>query len=155
MIGIAGLISAITSYASASGVFDSVNGHEPRSAPGSGVACSVFVDEVRPTQSSGLASTSARVMLQARIQASGINLDADYVEVAIVDAADTLMTALVADFDLSGPSGTAVARSIDVRGMDGEGIIMRAGFVVQDSKQYRVLDIMIPIIVNDVWAEAA
>src|SRR5260221_13184426 len=49
------------------GVFDRVNTHEPKNAPGNGLSCSIWTDVVEPLpDASGLAATSGRVAFHVR-----------------------------------------------------------------------------------------
>lgn len=150
MIGISALIDAITSHASASGYFDSVNGHEPKSAPGDGLTYAVWVAEVGPARSSGLASTSARVVLTGRIYKPFLSIPADSIDPDMINALDNLLEAYSGDFTLS-----ANARHIDLQGSDGAPLSARAGYQSIDRTVYRVIDITIPIIINDAWIQEA
>jgi hypothetical protein len=147
-IGIKGILDAVTSHAQSLGIFDAVNAHEPKSAPGRGVACSIWADDITPALS-GLNSTSARMTFQIRIQQSMLREPADTIDVEIVTAVDLLLAAYVANFTLGG-----LVRAVDVRGMSGEPLRVRAGYITQDQKAYRVMEILLPVIVNDVWTES-
>lgn len=151
MIGISALIDAITSHASATGLFDSVQGHEPKSAPGNGLTCAVFVANVGPARTgSGLATTTVRVELTARIYKPFISQPEDLIDPGVVDACDEFMTALSGDFSLGGN-----ARNVDLLGAQGTPLSARAGYQTIDKNTYRVLDITIPIIVNDAFTQGA
>lgn len=142
-------MDTLVSHAASTGRFDAVNGHEPKSAPRSGISCSLWVDSLRPCFSSGLASTSIAVVFMVRIQTSMLAEPADATEPNLVSALDDLMSAYMGDFELG-----ANARSIDVRGSDSEGVSASAGYLNQDGKLYRVFDITLPVIVNDAWTES-
>ena len=144
-----GIINAIVSHALTLGRFDAVNGHEPKSAPSNGLTASVWLNSIRGVQSSGLASTSARVEFNVRLQTSMLKEPQDAIDPMMMSAMDVLLTAYIGDFTLG-----AVARAVDVRGMDGEGLNAQAGYITQDNRTYRIIDITLPVIVNDVWTEA-
>jgi len=140
----------VTSLAASLGLFDSVTGHEPKAAPApTGVSCSVWVSSLRPA-SSGVASVSVRLEIQARCYTSMLTDPQDAIDPKVTDAAGLLMNALIGNFTVAGQ-----ARAVDVFGMDGEGLRATAGYLNQDGKLFRVMDVMIPIIVNDLWNEVA
>ncbi len=146
------LMNVIKSQALASGLFANVNGHEPKSAPqvGNALTYAIFVDAIDPIQSSGLASTSVRVTLTGRIYLSMFREPADTIDPDIINAASALMALYCGDFDLGGN-----ARAVDIRGIHGIQLGAKAGYVSQDGKVYRSMDITLPILINDVWDEAA
>lgn len=145
------LVDAVSSAAMASGYFDAVQGHEPKSAPGNGLTFAVFLSALAPVApASGLASTSARVELTGRIYKPFKSEPEDLIDPNVAEAADALLTALSGDYDLGGS-----ARNVDLLGAHGSPLGARAGYQRIDSTVYRVLDITIPIIVNDAWAQGA
>lgn len=149
MIGISNIINAITSHASASGFFDSVQGHEPKSPPGAGLTYAVFLSAIGPARTgNGLATTSARIELTGRIYKPFLTEPEDLIDPNITDAVDALFTAYSGDFDL----GTTV-RCVDLLGSDGDPLGMRAGYQTIDRSVFRVVDIRIPLIVNDAWTQ--
>lgn len=150
-VGVNALISAVTTFASTSGHFDAVQGHEPKSAPGSGLTFAVFLSDLRPVPAaSGLAYTAARVELTGRIYKPFNSQPEDLIDPRVAEAADDLFEALSGDFDLGG-----TARNVDLLGAHGTALSARAGYQTIDRNVYRVLDITIPIIVNDAWAQGA
>lgn len=144
-----GILDALTSFASSSGLFDAVNAHEPKSAPGSGIAASVWITGVEPILSSGLGSVSARLEMQMRLQTSMLQEPQDGIDPALLDAADAMFAAIIADFELNGR-----VRHVDVLGAHGERLRMATGYVSIGSTLYRVMDLFIPVIINDVWTES-
>lgn len=151
MIGIAGLIDAVMSHGAGSGFFDAVPGHEPKSAPGSGLTYAVFLSALGPARgASGLAVTTARVELTGRIYKPFMSEPEDLIDPAIAQAADALFEAYTGDFSLGG-----TARNIDVLGQHGNPLSLRAGYQTIDKQVFRVADIVIPIIVNDAWNQEA
>lgn len=150
-VGVAALINAVTSHASALGLFDVVQGHEPKSAPGNGLTYAVYLQGMGPARAaSGLQSASARVELTGRIYRPFISEPEDLIDPSLAVAADLLFTAYVGDFDLGG-----TARNVDVFGAHGRGLDSRAGYQTIGQTVFRVLDITIPIIVSDCWEEVA
>lgn len=149
-LDLSGLLNALTSHAAASGMFDTVNGHEPKSAPGSGLTFAVWVREVAPVSSSGLASTSVRVVFTVRLYKPFMSQPDDSIDPDMVNAMDVLLTAYAGDFSLGD-----VARAIDLFGSDGPALGMQTGYLDQDRTIFRIADITVPVIMNDVWDQVS
>lgn len=143
-----GILDSIQSHALASGLFEQVNGHEPKNAPGNGLTAAVWVQTIAPVSSSGLALTSARFVFTLRIYSGFLQEPQDAIDPSIITAADVLMTAYSGDFQLGGD-----VRNIDLLGQTGTPLSAQAGYLNQDGKLFRVVDITLPVIVNDVWAQ--
>lgn len=149
-LDISTILNNVISHAMASGMFERVNQHEPKNAPGNGLTCAVWVDRIAPTQSSGLSSTSAVVTFRIRLYSNMLQEPQDSIDPNIVLAVDSLMTAYSGDFDLGGS-----VRNVDLLGLAGLPLQAQAGYLNQDSKLFRVMDITLPVIVNDVWDQVA
>lgn len=146
----AGILTAVVDHAASLGVFDRVAGHEPANPPGLGVSCAVWVADLRPVpRRSGLSGTSAALTLTARVFRPVADAsDGDRVDPETVAAADALIGSIVGDLDL----GEAV--DIDVFGAHGAQLGARAGYLRQDDTTYRVLDVTVPVLVDDLWPQA-
>lgn len=150
-IGIAAILDAVGSHARATGFFPEVILHEPKAAPQSGT-CAVFVSKVVPyRERSGLTSVSVVVLFTVRLYANFLQEPQDNIDRDLVIAGDALLTAYAGDIDLGDTS-----REVDLLGMasGGNGVAGDMGYINHDSKLFRVLDISLPVIVNDVWTEA-
>ncbi len=146
----AATISALESHLLATGLFQRVNTHEPKNAPDTGMTASIIASTINPTQTSGLASTSAVVVYQTRIYLGMLNEPQDAIDPSMIVAVDTVLTALTADFELGGN-----ARNIDLFGAEGQGTLnAEAGYVTVDTTMYRIMDINIPVVHNDVWPQS-
>ena len=139
---------AIASYGAASGFFDAVMLHEPKSAPGKGLSLAIFLAPVEPIQSSGLAATSVRMVINAQLRCSMLREPQDDIDLDLLEAADALMTAISGDFDLGGS-----VRAVDLLGQHGPGLSAQTGYITHDGHMYRVIDVLIPCLVNDVWSQ--
>lgn len=148
-LAIGSILDAIESHALAAGLFERVGTHEPTNPPGSGLSCAVWVQDVQPVQSSGLASTSVRVVFSVRLYSSLLQEPADAIDPDLTAALDVLMAAYVGDFTLGG-----TVRVVDLRGADGTALRAQAGYLEQDGMVFRVFTITLPVIVNDLWTEA-
>ena len=145
------LFNVIESHAKASGLFDSVNTHEPKSAPGGNLHCAIYVSELKPAPiGSGLAATTGVLTIMARIYLPMKVEPQDSIDPTIAAATDTLLEDFSGDFTLSGN-----ARNIDLLGQTGEALSARAGYITIDQTSFRSMDITIPIVVNDVFTQAA
>lgn len=145
------IFDAMQSHALASGHFERVNGHEPKSAPGNGLTAAVWVDDIAPVPAgSGLATSCARVLVKLRTYLPMLTENPDRIDPTMLAAVDALMRAYSGDFTLDG-----LARNIDLLGQAGEPLRARAGYITIDHKPFRVMDLNVPIIVNDLWEQAA
>ncbi|MGD9749786.1 MAG: hypothetical protein AB7W59_02205 [Acidimicrobiia bacterium] len=151
-LDLAGIRAAVESHALASGHLDRSTGHEPDHGPGQGISAAVWVDEVRPVRArSGLASTSALVVLQLRLQMPMTYEPADDIDPLLLGAADALMRAYSGDFELGGE-----VAAVDLLGMSGGPSLQgKAGYLPQDDQLYRVFVITLPLLVDDLWEQVA
>lgn len=146
-LGAQGVLTAVVSAAQTLGVFSEVRDYEPRQAmPKDGVSLALWLGPVDPIKG-GLSSTSARVVIEGRLYRSV--LEKPYSDVTILNALDTFIGTLSADFTLGGR-----LRGIDLLGMYGTTLSGIAGYIEQDSKVYRIIDIQVPLMINDVWTQA-
>lgn len=146
------VLDAVTSHASALGLFEGVNGHEPASAPArEGLTCAVWGARVGPARAmSGLDASTARVVLTLRIFAAMTQEPQDGIDPAVIDAVDALMAAYTADYTLSG-----LVRNVDLFGQSGIALEAELGYVEQDGTVYRAATITLPLIINDAWEQEA
>ncbi len=149
-IGIKQLIDKVSSHAASTGFFTAVQGHEPKGAPqGEGLHCAVFLASFGPSpRASGLAATTARIELTVRLYNPFLSQPEDLIDPHLADAADKLFELYTGDFDLGGS-----ARNVDVLGAHGAPLSCRAGYQKVDTATFRVIDIVVPIIVSDVWIQ--
>lgn len=148
---VSGIVSAVTSHAKKTGLFQGVNGHEPKAAPQNGLTCAVWADRVEPVpQASGLQVTTAYVVLQVRLYTSMVQQPYDSIDPKLLTAVDKLLTEYSGDFQLGGK-----VRNVDLLGMFGESLSARAGYINQDQKIYRVMTVTLPLVVNDTWTQVA
>ncbi len=140
----------MVSHANASGFFETVNTHEPKASPNAGLSAAVWIDVIRPAQSSGLNIASGLLVFVVRIYQNFISEPQDAIDPSVVAALDGLLTAYAGDFELGGN-----VRCVDLLGMAGVPLSSRAGYLNADGKNFRIVDITLPVIVNDLWTETA
>lgn len=145
------ILKAATNHAHRLGVFESVTGHEPRSAPGRGLRYAMWVQSLSPApRASGLGATSGLLVLNGRIYCSFVTGNPDEIDPAVTDALDLLMDAYSADFTLGG-----AVRDVDLLGEHGPSLSAIAGYLEQDNKLFRIMTLTIPLIINDLWNQEA
>ncbi|MFF4600157.1 hypothetical protein [Amycolatopsis sp. NPDC001319] len=150
-LGIADVFDSLISHAKQLGIFDRVNQHEPTNAPGNGLTAAIWFQTINPAAgASGLAATSVRLEFWVRVYLPALQQPQDGIDIAIVEAVDELMAAYSGDFDL----GESV-RNIDLLGQFGAPLSAKAGYLNQDGRQFRTVDIVLPVIINDAWEQTA
>lgn len=148
-LDIVALLNAMVSHAMGTGYFQQVNEHESKQAAFEGLSCEIWVEQIIPIKSSGLATTSIRIQFQVRIYSGTISEPYDDTDSGLVIALDTLMRDYIGDFTLGG-----LVRHVDVFGAHGNGVQARTGFVNHDGKEFRVFSINVPVVVDDLWDQA-
>lgn len=129
------------------GLFERVNGHEPKNAPGNGLTAAVWLDRILSAPAgSGLAATSGVLVFNVRCYTSMLTEPQDAIDPNLAAAAVVTMAAYTGDFDLGG-----TVRNIDLLGATGQSLSGQAGYLNLDSKLYRVITLTVPAIVNDMW----
>lgn len=150
-IDYAAIRDALVSVAQASGYFDAVNAHEPKSAPGTGLYCHVFTAGLTPIRAGGLNSTTVRLQWTMQVRCSMTREPEDGIDVDCAQAADALLADLSGNFNLE----ISGVRHVDLLGAYGDPLMWVAGYVEQDSVVYRVYDVQVPIIVDSAFSQAA
>lgn len=148
------VLQRVISHAAASGLFGKVQGAEPKSAPITGrspdIFCAVWLQRVRPAMRSGSNSTSAVLEVMVRLYTKMTTDPIEQIDPNMLGAAHRLMGSYVGDFELG-----ANARCVDIRGMEGTQMTAEAGYAELDTVMFRIVDITVPVIINDTWPETA
>lgn len=143
------VLDAIVSHAMTLGLFETVNAHEVVSAPGHGLHAEVWAASIGPVPTaSGLHATSAVVVWNVRIRGSADAQPRDMIDPNMMGAVDVLLSAYSGDFTLGG-----LVRNVDLLGQAGVPLSARAGYLQQDGHVYRVYDVVLPVLINDVWEQ--
>lgn len=146
------LFSKLTSHAKSLGVFDRVDSREPVNKPVGGLACAFWLNDYRPVPAgSGLTATSMVLDVRATVFCPLNKRPASEVEVAVLYATHRLMKVLSGDFELS-----SVVRNIDLLGQTGTAMHADFGYLeYDDGAWYRIGEIRLPLIINDVYEQVA
>lgn len=144
------ILTPIQTFAQGSGAFESVLLHEPKNAPGQGITLAVWVDLVRPVLSSGVDNASMLVIVNLRAYLPFLSAPEDAIDAALWTAVDPIVADLVGDFTLGG-----AARNVDVFGENGTALEAVYGYLNQDGTVFRVVEVPVPVVVNDCYQEGA
>jgi hypothetical protein len=139
------LFSKVRSIAKGLGVFPAVIGHDPENAPPQGLSCSIMLGPVKPVLSSGLAAVSGQVTLMVHVWAFAQQRPLDDLDPKVLAATCSLMGAFAGGFTLGG-----TVREVDLFAMDAA-----PGYVNFEGKEFRTMQISLPLILNDMFEEAA
>jgi len=145
------LVERLASHAMTLGVFDRVNQHEPKSKPGRGLTCAVWIDRIEPARGrSGLDATDARVVFNVRVYTNMLQQPQDAIDPNVMEAMDLLFEAYTDDFQLGDES-----RFIDVLGMtQGHPLFAQSGYINIDNMVFRVLTATVPVVIERAWTQA-
>ena len=141
------LFTAIQSYAQELSLFPGgVATHDPWNAPTGHLFCSIALGPVRPVPAaSGLRSVSGQVMLLVRVWSSALQKPLDNIDPEVLAVTCSLMGAFAGGFTLGG-----TVRNIDLMAMSAQ-----PAWVEFEGKPLRVVEISVPIVINDMFSEVA
>ena len=144
--------NVIISHALASGYFEWVSGHEPKSKPPNGLTAAVLLGETDTLpDASGMATVSIRQEFILRIHINMLAEPQDDIDTRHVGAAlNSMLTALIGDFTLGGQ-----VREVDLLGAHGQRLRARPGYLNISGTMFRINDLLIPCVVNDAFTQAA
>lgn len=145
------LYDQLVSRAQALAAFEQVIPHEPKAAPVSLPALAVWWQSLGPARGlSGLDATSPRCEFRARAYLSYRGKDEDVVEREMLVLASQVIGALSAAYTLGGE-----VMAVDLLGGWGEPLSAQGGYLIHDEQQFRVAEIVIPVVVDDGWIQEA
>lgn len=140
------LFDAMTSAAQATGQFARVNSHDPEVTPGRDISCTITLADISadPNRSS-LNEVTGVITFTARLWNNAMQKPLDAIDPAMLTATSSLLGAYAGGFTLGG-----TVRNVDL-------MKLRAvtGYVNHEEKEMRVVEITVPVVVNDLWAEVA
>lgn len=145
------ILNQLVSHSQKLGVFERVNQHEPKNSPGTGITCAIWAQAIGPYPAgSSIMATTGRLVFNVRLYTSMLAEPQDAIDPNLLTACDLLMTAYSGDFELGG-----TVKNVDLMGESGTPLSATAGYITIDNKTLRVMTILLPLIVNDIWAQAA
>ncbi|MCP2248738.1 hypothetical protein [Lentzea aerocolonigenes] len=140
-------LKRIESMILATGLFKQVNLHEPKNAPGKGLVCAVYLDDIGPVpQESGQNVTTGRVVFKARIFLPMLTKPEGLIDQTIGHAACKIIEVLSGDIDLQNN-----VKYVDLLGATGTTLSAKGGYLTIDTTMFRIMDVTIPLIFNDIW----
>ncbi len=150
-IEVEAVTDAVASHAMTTGLFDRVNTFEPKSAPGYGVTAAVWAQSIEPAPNfSGLNGTAVRFEMTLRIYTSMSQDPPDMIDVNLIKAVDAMLAAYSNDFTLD-----SLVAHVDLLGAHGSPLQANAGYIELDGRMMRVMDITVPLIIDNVWGQVA
>jgi hypothetical protein len=136
------LFSSLESHALSLGIFRRVDNHEPENAPGDGISCSIILGPIAASGAmSGLGSVSGTITFLIMIWSSMMQKPLDGIDPGVLTAVSTLLNEYSGNFTLGG-----TVRDIDLLSLRAEPV-----YVEQEGKQFRVEQISLPIVIDDLW----
>jgi hypothetical protein len=146
------IFDLVSDAARLTGRFDYINNHEITHAPQKGLMCSFWIQQIRPVgPASGVGVTSGVVLINGRVYKNIRSMPHDLVDTDITTAAADLMNTYSGDFDWGGDAGV---RAVDLLGIYGQSLTANAGYIELDRQMFRVMTLIIPVIVNDMFVQA-
>jgi len=143
------IYDAVVSDVQRSGYFDKVNKHEPKRAQRTGLTAAIWVQSLEPLGTiSGLASTSGRLVFTLRMYQNALLEPQDMIDPMMIKAVANLMRRYHDDFDFEG-----TIRNVDLLGAFGVALSAISGYLDIDGTMFRIMDMNIPCIVNDIWPQ--
>lgn len=147
------LFDAVVSVFQRTGYFDKTNMHEAKRRPGKGLKAAVWFQNMRPVGAiSGLAASSGLVTFIGRIYSDMLKEPQDMIDPALMRAAASVMRGFHGNYDFG---LDPMVRNVDLLGETGSQLDATAGYLTIENSMFRVVDITIPVICNDVWAQVA
>lgn len=145
------LFDAMESHALASGLFERVNTHEPKTHPAGRLIAAIWVDSIAPEPGgSGLAATNVRIEFNVRLYKNMISEPQDAIDPEMLAATAALMEDYSGDFTLGDR-----AQAVDLLGKAGTPLSAQAGYINTDGQLMRVVTITVPVIINNAWTQTA
>lgn len=138
----------LVSTAQRSGYFVSSISYEPKSAPTGGLTFACWLGSIQPVPPrSGLPATSARAEILCRIYSNMLAEPQDKIDIDLSRAASHLLAELTGDLGIDGAY-------IDLLGAYGDPLGAETGYVSLDQTMFRIADIPVPFIADDVYNQA-
>lgn len=143
------ILDAVVSDVAASGYFVYVNEHEPSRAPHGALTAAVWMQSIEPIGPiSGLDTTSGRILFIVRLFKNMRDQPTDLIDSTMYRAAANIIRRYHDDFDFGG-----IIRNVDLLGQFGIKLSAQSGYLPVQDGIYRIIDIQVPCLVNDIWPQ--
>lgn len=143
------LFTGLQSHAESLNLFDAVATHPPQSAPPKRW-CAIWMSDLRPAQkASGLAATAGRVEFTVVAGSTAQMRPLDQLDPDVMYAGLSLMGEYSGNFTLGG-----TVMEVDLLGAHGTPLSGRAAWVSIDGSRYRVWEITMPLVIDNLWSQA-
>jgi hypothetical protein len=148
------ILAALETAVASLGRYERVNFHEPKNAPGPGLTAAIWLQSLYPyPQASGLAATSGVMVSTIRSYTPILQEPIDAIDPTLAGAAHAVFRLFSAGFTLGG-----LVRNVDLLGAGAgglsAGLSWRAGYAEQDRRMFRIIDVSVPLVVNDIFDQA-
>ena len=140
----------VQSHFTDSGYFTKVIIGEPEQPPQEDLCASIFMDRVETVLVFGNGGTREVHHVRLRVYTDEMQQPQENIEFKLADVVSRISSDLQGEFDLG-----ATVVNIDIAGMHGTPYGARWGRVELSNKRYRIVDIMLPLIVDDSATAAA
>lgn len=140
------LFDSVQSAMQGLGLLQDVDTHEPENAPGVRLYGTVTLGPMKAEAAqSGLASVSGSITLIIRVWSHAMQRPLDKVDPEVLATMASLMGALAGEFTLGGT----------VRNVDLFSLVATPAWAEFQGAQYRVMEMPVPIVINDMFEEVA
>jgi hypothetical protein len=124
--------------------------HEPKAAPTALPALALWWSGIGPARGfSGLSATSARIEYRGRLYLNFKGRPEDEVEQQLMTLTSLVIGAFSGSFTLDGD-----VAAVDLLGAWGNPLSATPGYLAQDGQEFRVAELTIPLVVDDVWSQS-
>lgn len=136
------LYAALESHAKLLNIFARVNTHDSENAPGTGLSCSILLGPIAGDgKLSGQGSVSGTITFLVMVWNPLMQRPLEGVDPAVLTAVSTLLNEYSGNFTLGG-----TVRNIDLLNLRADPV-----YVNQEGTEFRVMQVTVPIAINDLW----
>lgn len=129
----------------------SVLQHEPKAAPTALPALALWWSGIGPARGmSGLSATSARIEYRGRVYLNFKSRSEEETDPLLMTLVSEVIGAFSSSFTLDGD-----VAAVDLLGAWGNPLSATPGYLAQDGQEFRIAELTIPLVVDDVWRQVA
>lgn len=147
--GVGTILKRLLSHARLSGKPERARISEYKTPPGDGLSFAVWLQGLGSApDAGGLGVTAALLHVTTRWYMPMLHRPEEDIEIKIGDAADAYLARLNVDYGLGG-----AVRNVDILGEFGDPLAWSFGYVMIDKTMYRIADLPLMMVINDVWTQ--